>query len=249
MKYLKRFNEELSPSTYRSAASKLKSLNKIKRATNLSDFADNLDGFYNMHVSNPSNNKKQFYISEKFTVPKVDFFYGSTMEPYDDDSDLIREWSAGNTTLYVTFQFSFRSNSEEKYIKTFNMQLFLSDWAEGLSGFEDMISGKSDVSDMYGENNSKALYLSAESESYGLFADRKSAYKFKKELPKLIKPHMVKIIDILSAVGADANDIDDVYELFEKIRINNLYDDEINEPSDITTARNNWFSYRQLDKI
>jgi hypothetical protein len=40
MKHLKRFNEELLPQTYRSAAWKLRDYNKSKKSQNLLDWAD-----------------------------------------------------------------------------------------------------------------------------------------------------------------------------------------------------------------
>ena len=76
----------------------------------------------------------------------------------------------------------------------------------------------------------------------GIFADRKSALKFKKELPSLIQPYIKEIMDILSIVGADSEDIDEIYELFNKVRVNNLYDEEWNG----TKNDANWFRNHEL---
>ena len=56
MKHLKRFNEELEPRTYRSAAWKLRDYNKDKKSKNLLDWADKQEfGYYNMCLVNSSS--------------------------------------------------------------------------------------------------------------------------------------------------------------------------------------------------
>jgi hypothetical protein len=53
MKYIKNFNEELDPKTYRSAAYKLRDYNKDKKSKDLLDWADKKEfGYYNMTFVN-----------------------------------------------------------------------------------------------------------------------------------------------------------------------------------------------------
>ena len=61
---------------------------------------------------------------------------------------------------------------------------------------------------------------------YGIFTDRQSALKFKRNLPSLINPHKEKIMDLLSIIGGGGDEVEDIFESFNKIRINALYQDE-----------------------
>ena len=76
MKHLKRFNEELRPSTYFSAARKLTKLGDPSRAAGLKDWGDKIEmrenlikwkenlqsyapfGIFKLNIVNPNNNKK-----------------------------------------------------------------------------------------------------------------------------------------------------------------------------------------------
>jgi hypothetical protein len=67
MKYLKNFNEELKPDTYRSAASKLSYYNKDIRSNTLYDYADEKEfGFYNL-----STERYEYQSTYEFTDPKL----------------------------------------------------------------------------------------------------------------------------------------------------------------------------------
>ncbi len=78
----------------------------------------------------------------------------------------------------------------------------------------------------------------------GLFSDRKSAIKFKKTLPNILEKYHDKIFDILSIVGADSSDIDDLKKSFTNIWVNALYDDE-NAPNN-QSRQITWFNGNKI---
>ena len=61
-----------------------------------------------------------------------------------------------------------------------------------------------------------------------MFADRKSALKFKKKLPDLINPMRSQIMDILSTVGGSTDDLENILEKIYSISINYIYQDDVN---------------------
>jgi len=255
MKYLKRYNEELEPATYRRASTKLLAKAKKKRAGEMWDYADEKEfGVYNMNFIDTDYHELK---DVKVSSPKVEFYYGSSdykiktaVEGLTYAEQLVNRWKEydkekSDCKLSVTFVFSFIPQYESKnrrisyepptyglpkHMTAFEIQLDLCDpddvrWFMADKEDNDDI----DIFEMYSDCNQKYIYLKEPFyQSKGVFADRKSALKFKKELPTLIKPYMKDIIDILSIVGAESEDIDEVYELINKVRINNLYDDEWN---------------------
>jgi hypothetical protein len=124
MKYIKKFNEELYPKTYRSAGSKLDYYNKSKNAAKLFDFADEKEfGFYNMNWAN--NNPSITIKDSSFTEPRLTgIYYASTPTKYKDEfkgfngmsygkdaetlaEDLVERWKLGQDGLNISFEFSF----------------------------------------------------------------------------------------------------------------------------------------------
>ncbi len=129
MKYIKKFNEELDPKTYRSAGHKLDYYNKSKSAAKLHDFADEKEfGFYNMNWSN--TNQAILAKDSSFTQPKLTgIYYASTPTKYKDEfhefngmsyrkdpemlaEDLVERWRLGQDGLNISFEFSFRATRE-----------------------------------------------------------------------------------------------------------------------------------------
>ncbi len=129
MKYIKKFNEELETSTYRSAGSKLDYYNKTSQASLLFDFADEREfGFYNMTFAN--NNPTITVKDSSFTQPKLTgIYYASTPKNYKDEfyefngmsyrkdpemlaEDLVERWRLGQDGLNISFEFSFRATRE-----------------------------------------------------------------------------------------------------------------------------------------
>ena len=254
MKYLKRYNEELEPATYRRASTKLLAKVKKTRAGEMWDYADEKEfGVYNMHFIDPDYHELK---DVKVSSPKVEFYYGSSdykiktaVEGLTYAEQLVNRWKELNKEksdckLSVTFVFSFipqyksknRRISYEpptyglpKHMTAFEIQLDLCDQNAFEANMENQDPNSPDLIEVYDYSNEKYIYLKEPFyQSKGIFADRKSVLKFKKELPTLIKPYIKDIADILSIVGAESEDIDEVYELFNKVRINNLYDDEWN---------------------
>lgn len=129
MKYIKKFNEELKPMTYRSAGHKLDYYNKSKNAAKLFDFADEKEfGFYNMTFA---NNSPTFIAKDSsFTQPKLTgIYYASTPLSYKDEfkefngmqygkdpemlaEDLVERWKLGQDGLNISFEFSFKATRE-----------------------------------------------------------------------------------------------------------------------------------------
>lgn len=61
MKYLKKFNEELKPSTYKSAADKLMKIGHVRRSSVLSDYSDKVKTDLDLEIKNKTlNNLKEF---------------------------------------------------------------------------------------------------------------------------------------------------------------------------------------------
>jgi hypothetical protein len=129
MKYIKKFNEELNPQVYRSAASKFKYYGKEEKHRKLSDWADSKEfGFYNMHFANSST---MILKDAKFTKPTLIGIY--TKSPsnrgtqingdalnlmYADESSidneinkLVQNWVDGYD-LAIYFEFGFKPTQE-----------------------------------------------------------------------------------------------------------------------------------------
>jgi len=131
MKYIKKFNEELDPKTYRSAGHKLDYYNKSKNAAKLHDFADEREfGFYNMTWANNNPNPTITVKDSSFTQPKLTgIYYASTPLSYKDEfrefngmgygkdsemlaEDLVERWRLGQSGLDISFEFSFKATRE-----------------------------------------------------------------------------------------------------------------------------------------
>jgi len=114
MKHIKKFNEELSPKTYRDAASGLANFNKQDRANTLLNYADKLEfGYYNITLS--SNNINCIddcynFASRKlvFTEPVITNIYYGTNN-YKDEEELVNNWYQGFADrLSLIIEFGFR---------------------------------------------------------------------------------------------------------------------------------------------
>jgi len=135
----------------------------------------------------------------------------------------------------------------------FTICVDLSYWEDGLSGYnyneEDEVEIKPgdpdycDLTDLYQHTKSIDISLNRlmDKNIYGIFTDRQSALKFKRNLPSLINPHKEKIMDLLSIIGGGADEVEDIFESFDKIRINSLYQDENIKGSNLF---NSWYKGR-----
>lgn len=130
MKHLKRFNEELKPDTYRSAAYKLRDYNKDKKSKDLLDWADKQEfGYYNMCLA---GNSAIITKNDTFTNPKlIGIYYGEVktgeknkpvyseniLRSKDSESlanKLVNDWKEGRAELAITFEFGFQATSLTK---------------------------------------------------------------------------------------------------------------------------------------
>lgn len=156
MKYLKSFNEELHPTTYRSAAQKLNYYNKTTRSSRLFDYADEKEyGFYNMTFG---NNEPSLVANQKFTSPtltKISYgksdvnLLGYKIDGENEAESLVSRWTEGDSPLSIKFEFSFKPTreafSKSKYgirgdyptvVTAFTIQLYMSEWYEGIEEWD-----------------------------------------------------------------------------------------------------------------
>lgn len=277
MKHLKRFDEELNPSTYRTAGIKLINKFKEERGGKLVDYGNEKEfGFYNMYFC---NNNGKIGSPIKVTNPKAKFYFGSFDEKsFDVDGklsikhksaeELVSSWKKGDE-LAFTISFSFMATEEAKRqidhsglkqyngVPMFSFKVQLSDWMDGLDEWNtdqvtnEPITGTEahDIYDMF-ENSFHNVEITLERPlnkfHFGIFTDRASAFKFKKELPKLIEPFEGHIHDIISVIGGESEQIEKIMDLFKKITLNGLYDDD-----NTVKVRNNdysprWFGYNVI---
>lgn len=277
MKHLKRFDEELNPTTYRRAGTQLINKFKEERGGKLVDYGNEKEfGFYNMYFC---NNNGKIGSPIKVTNPKAQFYFGSFDEnSFDGDGklsirhksaeELVSSWKKGDE-LAFTISFSFMATEEAKrqtdhsglkqYNGTpmFSFKVQLSDWMDGLDEWNtdqdtgDIITGTEahDIYDMFANsfhNVEITLERPLNKYHFGIFTDRASAFKFKKELPKLIEPFEGHIHDIISVIGGESEQIERIMDLFKKITLNGLYDD-----NNTIKVRNNdysprWFGYNVI---
>ena len=127
MKYLKPFNEELNPQTYRNASSRLSYYGKQKSSDALYDFADEKEyGFYNAVVCKGQSISTK---DAKLTQPELSGIYAGN-KPKDGNDNLLKwgkdienelnllveKWKAGDSNLSLQFEFSFRPSRQTKNI-------------------------------------------------------------------------------------------------------------------------------------
>ena len=129
MKYLKTFNEELNPQTYRNASSKLSYYGKQKSSDSLYDFADEKQyGFYKATVC-----KGQSIVTKdaKLTEPELSGIYpgnksvdgndnllkwGKNKDIENELNILVEKWKVGDSSLSLQFEFAFRATRQTKNV-------------------------------------------------------------------------------------------------------------------------------------
>lgn len=290
MKHLKRFNEELEPRTYRSAAYKLSGYNKDKKSKNLLDWADKQEfGYYNMCLV---NNSSVIAKNDTFTNPKlIGMYYGDVKSGerskpiYGEDilrssdseklaNKLVNDWKEGRAELAITFEFGFQGTSQTKSkheylnnpakysqrwnigqsVPMFSIELQLSNWYDGIeewdgdSKWESKQRGEeftpTSLYDFYKFTAEESLYLKRPNDEqyYGVFTDRSSAAKFLTFLKSSIDDKVKeKIMDVLSIIGGEAEDLERILNAFNKVRVHGLYDNEFTGSSNGNLGQK-WFS-------
>jgi len=290
MKHLKKFNEELKPDTYRSAANKLRHYNKDKKSKDLLDWADKQEfGYYNMCLS---NNSSIITKSDTFTNPKlIGMYYGDVKSGernkpiYGEDilrssysdtlaNKLVNDWKEGRAELAITFEFGFQATSQTKSKHTyldnpardtqrwnigqsvpmFSIELQLSNWYDGIEDWDSDSRWDAEhngeeftpttLYDFYKFSAEESLYLKRPNAEifYGIFTDRSSAAKFLNFLKSSIDDKVKeKIMDVLSIVGGESEDLERILNSFNKVRVHGLYDNEFTNSSNGNLAQK-WFS-------
>lgn len=224
-----------------------------KRSTPLIDYGLKKQyGFYRMHLATNSgiSAKDATFTNPKcecyFSIPSLDvrtFNYSA--------EEAIEFWAEGDKPLCITFNFTFQPTEEtkDKYsnvseLKTvalpmFAFEVWFSHWEEGLDSYNWDFdneapfppSDAADINTMYKNTNLVAVYkrnpvrkyYNRQYPYYGIFSDRKSALKFKRQLNNLIEPHKEKVMELLSCVNASADDIDEFETKINNISVNNLF--------------------------
>lgn len=265
MKHLRRFDERLDPKTYRSAGAALVRKFQAPRGKALIDYANEKEfGFYKMKYGNSN-----VIFEGQFTKPQVRFYFQPLYRPTQgnefkilckDAEELVSSWQEGGA-LAVTICFMFmpteKTKSEPGQNTTllnriseypmFSIKLTISDWYDGLDEWNtDQETGERIVPG-HGANelfeNTFRPRLSIERpndiSNFGIFADRASALKFKRELPKLVEPYLSNVFDIISVVGGDSHHYEKIAGLFDKISLNGLYYDSKYPGGDMTKI---WFT-------
>lgn len=290
MKYLKKFNEELNPDTYRSAANKLRHYNKDKKSKDLLDWADKQEfGYYNMCLA---NNSTIITKSDTFTNPKlIGMYYGDVksgernkpiygeniLRASDSESfanKLVNDWKAGRAELAITFEFGFQATSQTRSkhayldnpsretqrwnigqsVPMFSIELQLSNWYDGIEDWDSDSRWDAEhngeeftpttLYDFYKYSAEENLYLKRPNAEifYGLFTDRSSAAKFLNFLKSSIDDKVKeKIMDVLSIIGGESEDLERILNSFNKVRVHGLYDNEFTSSSNGNLAQK-WFS-------
>lgn len=250
MKWMKKY-EELDTKVYRRAGHNLKYINKSSRGQKLIDYADEKDyGFYNVWWGNSNtliNKNKEPIV---FTDPKWDFLYHNfRIDARNTDEnarnllkgwgpeELVQNWYKGESSLSFTINFYFRAAGQSialhdkfKYdkIPLFSINFQISEWID-MDDFEG--SDIKNALDLYQHMNgydSPQISIQRPLDKYyfGIFSDRKSANKFKRDcLVPAIEEYHDKIFEIFSIIGAPASDYENAIKSFKNVRTNYLYDE------------------------
>ena len=285
MKYLKSFNEELKPDTYRRAASRFDYYNKSAKSKALYDYADEKQfGFYRLHIANSSVLIDR---GVTFTDPKlIGVYYGSAdnmstnVLSYGVDTDkvvnqAVKNWEIGNDKLSVVFEFGFRPTKEtiskkdfahyknpqrpngvngylSGYVPVFSIELELSEWYDGIEEWDSEAkwdaenSGEeftpSTMDKFYDWTKCDNLHVYAPNSGYfAIFSDRQSALKFKNYVISIIDEKIKEsIVDLLTIVSNDAQDIDKAIDRIKKMSIQGLYDPEVDKGKQ-DQLKNKWY--------
>ena len=183
--------------------------------------------------------------------------------------DLVSAWKQGKDELGFTISFRFMATEEAKTqaehsalkqwngTPIFSFRVHLSDWFDGLDEWNtdqetgELITGPAahDIYDMF-ENTFHSAEITLERPAdkhwFGVFADRASALKFKRELPRLIEPFEGHIHDIISVIGGESEQVEAIMDLFRKITLNGLYDDNAKARVANSDFTKRWFNYNVI---
>ena len=192
--------------------------------------------------------------------------------PAKDEEELLQDWKLGQQPLGFCIDFrvrptektvrdtSGRQNITPSEFSLFSLCVTLSYWEDGLESYnyidDDGVNlqpgdpNYADVHTLYQQTKSLDIrtdYLFSKKE-FGIFADRQSALKFKKELPIHLEKHKSKIMDILSVVGGTTEDLENVLEAMNNIYINYLYAEDIKPGTSTSSDLQKFFRHVKIMK-
>lgn len=181
--------------------------------------------------------------------------------------DAVELWKRGDYPLCMTFNFVFQPTEETKDKITstfgigtelgqnpmFSFEVWFSVYDEGLESYNTDEEGEPmtgdavvDLNGLYKWTNEITIYKKRAVKMYytktygffGIFSDRASALKFKRELSSLLEPHKEKVMELLSCVNAGTDAIEEYEDKINKISLNNLF--SVHAEKD---CQSKWFPY------
>lgn len=143
-------------------------------------------------------------------------------------------------------------------VPMFSIELQLSNWYDGIEDWDSEARWEAEHSgdeftpttlyDFYKFSAEESLDLKRPNaeQYYGVFTDRSSSAKFLKFLQSSIDDKVKeKIMDVLSIIGGESEDLERILNAFTKVRVHGLYDNEFTTSSNGSLAQK-WFS-RQIN--
>ena len=139
-------------------------------------------------------------------------------------------------------------------VPMFSIELQLSNWYDGIEEWDSDAKWDAENSgeeftpttlyDFYKYSAEESLYLRRPNAEifYGVFTDRSSAAKFLNFLKASIDDKVKdKIMDVLSIIGGESEDLERILNYFNKVRVHGLYDNEFTGSSNGNLGQK-WFS-------
>jgi hypothetical protein len=242
MKWIKTF-EELTPSIYRRAGSKLNNIEKSKRGDRLIDYGSEKEwGLYNMWAGLLGQDITKCEFTKphaKLVICTSDLFDISIEEMFD-------MWLQGERELYFSIVFSFtltnnEENTRNSYLRftegtsipLFSFKVHLADHTDGEK--EDLqtcyewykeltITLQQPEERIYKYSRFWSHYKSSTGIFNGVFSDRQSALRFKRQLPNLINDDIRdKIWEIFSLLGVEADEFTHFMKSIEDPSVNQIF--------------------------
>ena len=137
-------------------------------------------------------------------------------------------------------------------VPMFSIELELSNWYDGIEDWDGDAKWEAEhrgeeftptsLYDFYKHSAEENLYLKRPDNQYyyGVFSDRSSASKFLKFLHESINDNVKeKIMDVLSIVGGESEDLERILKSFSKVRVHGLYDNELTGSNSLSKK---WFN-------
>ena len=228
MKYLKQF-EELNPETYISAGDKLKKKFQTVRGHNLIGYGTNLKNnqqiisdtnIYKYNIMTTVDGKLPGVLQQcKFIDYQIKYLYHAKDPSVEDVINNINE---------IGYRISFIFENEKgDFISPFAFDVFL--YSSTNNYRTGTINNPRKLLN-YIQIRSSAVKMPSDKEVYmqGLFADRRSAVLFVKNILSTIPNDSdFNASEIVSLIKRPNGDLEEIYNVFNKIDINYLYGDNI----------------------